>query len=382
MTIGTISDPPSAGPGRLGTAPAATVLTYDGRTGELFRLWFKIFLLNLVTIGFYRFWGRTRIRKYLWNHVNLLGDRFEYDGTGGELFLRFLVAIVILVPLFLAVQLAPLFGLGAAWAIVIQVLAVGLLVCLSFVAYYGARRYRLSRTVWRGMRGGLDGSASGFALRVIGLGVLVPLTLSLYTPWWLVRQWNYLINHAGFGNEPFRSSAVGGQLFRPFLAALLASLVMLAVVGGLVVALVIADWSAVERIEQHEPGAEQELIGLAVPALAAYVFLLVANLACYVYFYARTLSYMTSSISLRNVQLSAEIRAWPLFRLQFGNLLILLLTVGLGTPFAAQRYLRFLCPRLVLHNAADLELLSQDPGRRQRKGGEGLLQLLDTGGLT
>src|SRR5271155_736302 len=69
--------PPAATPGRLEAA-----LTYDGNNRELLRLWLKTTALAILTLGFYRFWGRTRIRRYLWSRLSLLDDRFEYDGTG------------------------------------------------------------------------------------------------------------------------------------------------------------------------------------------------------------------------------------------------------------------------------------------------------------
>src|SRR6266566_1294797 len=88
--------------------PNGPAIVYDGRVGSLFWLWLKVTLLSILTLGFYRFWGRTRIRKYLWSRVSLDGERFEYDGTGGELFRRFLVTLVVLAPLLFAPQIARL----------------------------------------------------------------------------------------------------------------------------------------------------------------------------------------------------------------------------------------------------------------------------------
>src|SRR5689334_24469331 len=87
----------SDGAGSAMPAAGKTKLTYDGRVGELFVLWIKVLLLGIVTLGIYsRFWGKTRFRRYFWNHTSLLDERFEYDGTGGELFRRFLLAIFVL----------------------------------------------------------------------------------------------------------------------------------------------------------------------------------------------------------------------------------------------------------------------------------------------
>src|SRR5689334_16427532 len=148
------------------SAPASeTSLIYDGRTGELFVLWIKILLLGIITLGIYsRFWGKTRIRRYLWNHVSLLGERLEYDGTGGELFRRFLLALGFLVVVFvLAYGLALVFealGLSAPVALGLsRIPLLALFAYLFFASQYGSRRYQFSRTVWHGIRGGVEGSS-------------------------------------------------------------------------------------------------------------------------------------------------------------------------------------------------------------------------------
>ena len=68
---------------------------YDGTLGELYAIYLRHLVLMLVTLGWSRFWGRTRIRRYVWNHLSILGDRFEYRGRGRELLIGFLLAVVL-----------------------------------------------------------------------------------------------------------------------------------------------------------------------------------------------------------------------------------------------------------------------------------------------
>ena len=56
-------------------------------------------LLELVTVGFYRFWLATDMRRHLWSHTSVEGDAPEYTGTAKELFIGFLFALAIIVPL-------------------------------------------------------------------------------------------------------------------------------------------------------------------------------------------------------------------------------------------------------------------------------------------
>ena len=61
--------------------------------GELYAIYLRHLVLMLLTLGWSRFWGRTRLRRYLWNHFAILGDRFEYRGRGIELLIGFVLAL-------------------------------------------------------------------------------------------------------------------------------------------------------------------------------------------------------------------------------------------------------------------------------------------------
>ena len=47
-------------------------LEYDGTIGALYWIFIKNLLLNIITLSFYRFWGKTNIRRYAWSHTCLL----------------------------------------------------------------------------------------------------------------------------------------------------------------------------------------------------------------------------------------------------------------------------------------------------------------------
>lgn len=81
-------------------------ISYDSRTGQVYKIWLLNLLMNIITLGIYNFLGKTRLRKYVTGSFSLHDDRFEYTGTGKELFFGFLKAI----PFFLAMYLPFLVG--------------------------------------------------------------------------------------------------------------------------------------------------------------------------------------------------------------------------------------------------------------------------------
>src|SRR5262245_1687148 len=77
-------------------------LSWKHPTG-LVALSFINLLLMIVTLGIYGFWARTEVRKRTWSAVRIEGEPLHYTGTGGELFLGFLIAFfLVFVPLMLS----------------------------------------------------------------------------------------------------------------------------------------------------------------------------------------------------------------------------------------------------------------------------------------
>src|SRR5947199_10188044 len=79
-----------------------------GPAEAFWRLLARGAVLLMFTLGIYRFWLTTDIRRFLWSNTEVGGESFEYTGTARELLLGFLIAIAILVPLYVAFFLLAL----------------------------------------------------------------------------------------------------------------------------------------------------------------------------------------------------------------------------------------------------------------------------------
>jgi uncharacterized membrane protein YjgN (DUF898 family) len=138
-------------------------------------------LLELITVGFYRFWLATNIRRHLWSNTTFGGDALEYLGTGRELLFGFFFALAILAPAYLAYFLV---GVEAEAYKAFASIPLGVfLMVFGNYAIYRARRYRLHRTAWRGLRFGMKGSAWGYAGLALLWGAAAGATLGLAGPW-------------------------------------------------------------------------------------------------------------------------------------------------------------------------------------------------------
>ncbi len=57
-------------------------VSFSGKRGDFRALVTRGALLELVTVGFYRFWLTTDIRRHLWSDTAVDDDAFEYTGRG------------------------------------------------------------------------------------------------------------------------------------------------------------------------------------------------------------------------------------------------------------------------------------------------------------
>ena len=162
-------------------APPPMPVAFSGSRSEFFHLVKRGAGLEFVTLGFYRFWLTTDIRRHLWTNTQIDGDGAEYTGRGKELLIGFLIALAILVPIYLGYFLV---GLEAErFKAFASIPLVAFFYLFGQFAIYRARRYRLTRTVWRGVRFWMSGSGWIYALQASLWGLLMIVTLGLALPW-------------------------------------------------------------------------------------------------------------------------------------------------------------------------------------------------------
>lgn len=165
---------------------------FAGRATGIFALAFWTGLLTVLTLGFYRFWAKTRLRRFYWSSIRPAGLPLEYTGQPLEKLLGFLIAVTILAFYIGIVNLALMFisysVLASNWlAYLLSFVGV---IPIWFYARYRARRYLLARTRYRGLRLGLEPGAWGYAGRALWHWALTILTLGLLWPrmtFWLEK---------------------------------------------------------------------------------------------------------------------------------------------------------------------------------------------------
>lgn len=345
-------------------------LAFGGSASSYAPIWLKNLGLTIITLGFYRFWAKTRVRQYLWANTRLWGEPLEYTGTGLELFLGFLVALVVFViPVTLLnvgiqIYMPTQAALGGALLLLFYVY----LFIIANFAIYRAMRYRLTRTLWRGIRGGMATNGVSYGLKGAWAYVLAMLSLGFAAPWVAARLWNARWNDASHGNQSFAADASA----RPLYAAwIIAFVLAIALGGGLVW------WMSTSGIINPEgaPPTGRDLITLVVGVFVFYLLLGVVFLI-YQTIYWRTMIGATTWGAV-----SARMTAGPLSWLWLAvRSVLLILPLGLLAGWIPYITWKFWMKHLVIEGVPDAATLEQsttaEPGR-----GEGLADALDMGAI-
>ncbi|GKY88527.1 DUF898 family protein [Sinisalibacter aestuarii] len=185
---------------------------YAGRGGPMFRLALRTGVLTVLTLGIYRFWMKTRMRRYYWSAIRPGGLPLEFTGRPTEMLTGFLTAVVFLAFYIGIVNLVLMFfsfslfnGEAPAYAVSFIGLAP-----VIFFAQYRARRYILARTRWRGIRFGLEPGVKGYVWRATWWWLLALSTGGLLWPVKTFALEKYRTDRMWYGDAQFKQT---GGLF-------------------------------------------------------------------------------------------------------------------------------------------------------------------------
>lgn len=335
-------------------------MQFTGSASEYFRIWIVNVALTILTLGIYAAWAKVRTRRYFYANTVLDGRPFDYAARPGTILKGHLVVAGALVLMNVANKLSPLLGglvSAAAW-------------CAVPFLLYKAHRFKAQNSRYRNIRfrflgtlaeaykayalipiavvlvlvlglpallGGHEGSeaslqSTGVAAGVAGLGMLL---LGIGFPWFLYLQRKFFHGNLAYGR---RSSIFTGGVKRFYGIYTKASLMLFGItlVAGVGVGLS----GAANAIAGGKAGSTALLgIGALSYALGGVSFLLVQQ-----YIYASTFNYSWNHTRLGPITFDVNLRARDLAWIQFTNVLAILFSLGLLTPWAKIRRAGYILP--------------------------------------
>jgi uncharacterized membrane protein YjgN (DUF898 family) len=364
---------------------------YHGRLGRLYWLFLKNLLLSIVTFGIYRFWGRTNIRRYIWSNARFMGDALEYTGKGSELFIGFLIVFGLFFVTSAAIQFIVIgAGYDSVLARILDFVFPVLVAYFIFVAQYAAQRYRLTRTVWRGLRGGMTGSAWSYGGYAFGVTVLSGLTLTLAYPWARSRMIERRLENSYFGDAKVSLAFSSRPLFVSYIVGFAAFLVGGGILGyGIYWLLfeagmfysIFSDWASMGDGYLGDDGDAETSRYIGMILFLYVIAILLASVyasLCFAWFNAATAREVAAHATFQDLRFASSATGGQIAWLAVGNMLLIVLTLYLAYPVVVQRTLRFIVRHLHVMGTLDMERLRQTTLPKSRTG-EGLLEVFDPG---
>jgi uncharacterized membrane protein YjgN (DUF898 family) len=352
-------------------AAPGSAFEFTGTWQEYLPIALTNLLLTIVTLGIYRFWAKARERRYLWSRTRFIDDSLEWSGTGKEMFIGFVVVMIVLLPIFfglqLAVQALVLRGMVAASVLLVIAFYLGLFYLIG-VARFRALRYRLSRSWWHGIRGGSDDGGWDFGLKYMGKTVLGVLPFGLLVPWSMTSLWNDRWNRMSFGQNPFEARASTDGLFGRWLLVYIVP-----VIGGVVMSIGLAGVMASVG-HGGDPTAAMGTMFLAV--LGLYLAVILVTLSFYALFFRKVAE--ATSVAGIDFAFTAHTTDW--LKLILGNIGLIIVTLGFGLMFIGYRNWSFVVRHMEATGEVNLDLLKQSQTRAPGEA-EGLADAFDIGAI-
>ncbi len=362
----------------------ALAFSYVERKG-LLKLTIMNLLLNIVTLWFYRFWAKTHVRKHIWSCVHINGEPLEYTGTGMELFKGFLVVLAVFILPYAVFSgvVYVVYGPESPLHIIAYIALIFLIQVLWGFAIYKARKYQLSRTQWRGIRGTLTGSAMIYSLLYFGSQIAKSMSLGWSTPVLNTVLQEQITNDMRFGDAAFKFKGRAGPLYPTYAMCWL--LTGAAIIGALVVFFSSAAASGYfqDLFNSDKNLGDEALHWLGLALVVLILFLLVAMVLIpmlWAIYTAKELRTFATYTRFDGAQFQLSATTGSVIWLTIVNLLILIFTLGQGWPYIQQRLVRFMVDRLTLDGKVDIDRIGQSTAKLEGRG-EGLADAFDVGGF-
>jgi len=307
-------------------------LSFKGSGFDYFSILIINWILTVITLGLYYPWARARTLSFIYGNTEMENSRFVFHGTGMQMFVGFIKAIVVLLLLSSVNICAEIINSSLLSIIGTFIFFTGLMILIP-IAVHGGLRYRLAKTTWRNIHFGYRGSKAELIKIFIPGIILTYVTGGIYSSWLYSDLRKYIIGNIRFGNIKFNYNGNGGALF----------------------------WINFKGVV------------FGILSLGIYLFWYMKN----------WINYYISNVDVEQngnrypVKLAVGIGEYFVF--QVVNFFLIVFTLGLATAWVKVRTLNFFFQRIELPEAINLDILEQTETDFNDATGDDLLGMMDIG---
>jgi uncharacterized membrane protein YjgN (DUF898 family) len=305
--------------------PKRHQLVFSGSGSEFFGIWIVNILLSIVTLGIYSAWAKVRTMNYFYGSTSLAGSSFAYVANPVVILKGRIIAFVFFLLYMLLSQVEPLLIIPLTL----------LIFFLAPVIIVRSLRFRMGNTEYRGLRFGFAGTTGESYWVFIVILLLSSITLGILFPWFYMRKKQFYIGNIQFGGSQFLCMPRTGHFYA--CVGICFAMVFGAVLFFVVVAV------AFEAITSGTGLLFTTLVPLCIYPMMGVVS---------AYWHANTTNHVITSSRLEDITFESRLTTGGLIGLWVTNILLLVCTVGLATPWVMIRNARYRisCTSIIAHD--------------------------------
>lgn len=314
-------------------------IEFTGSAGEYFRIWIVNTFLTIVTVGIYAAWAKVRSRQYFYRNTVLDGHAFDYTANPGAILKGHLI-------------IAAGLGLYKLLNTYNQILGLGLAGLLSLAfpfLVYKSLRFFAHNSSFRNVRFQFLGTLGESYRTYLFLPFFVPFTLGLIIPYWAFRKKKYFFDNFAYGTTGNSFAGRPWPFYRAYASAVLTFVIFIIVCAALVMFFVphIKDSMPFDKGTASKMAAFLPFVGV----------LLILPLSIFIQqkLYAWTTNYCLGHSNLGKLRLQSTLKGTRLFWISITNILLMVVSLGLLTPWAKVRRMRYVLGNLAVITDGSLD---------------------------
>jgi uncharacterized membrane protein YjgN (DUF898 family) len=317
---------------------------FTAAAGEYFRIWIVNLALTVITLGIYSAWAKVRKKRYFYAHTRIGGEGFEYRGK----------PLAILKGRIIAVGLLAIYGIAGSVSDLLQ-LALGLAMAIAFPwLLVRSLAFNAHNSAYRNIRFHF-GATYRDALKQLALSaVLVLVTLGFAFPYAQARLAKFSADYHRYGTAQFALPNLTGAFYGIYLRLVgLMLLIGVVFVGAGVVFGVAAGVAGINP---------RSAVPMGLMLIVGPLGIIAVYLLAFAYPRARIGNAIWNHLAIGRtaagspqVRFESHLRVRDLMALYLVNILAIVFTLGLATPWAVVRTLRYRARKTTLVVAGGLE---------------------------
>ncbi|MBF0156035.1 MAG: DUF898 domain-containing protein [Magnetococcales bacterium] len=316
--------------------------TFTGSAGEYFRIWIVNVCLTILTLGIYSAWAKVRRQRYLYRSTLLAGSPFDYHADPRRILKGRLFVFLFLV-------IAAAFN-----AAVPELQFITQILFFAIIPWLIVRSqiFNLANSSYHNLRFHFHPDYRGSYRVYLVEGILSMVTGGLLTPLFVCRSKQFFFRNCHFGRTPARFTGSCKRFFRillvnPLLLALLGFLFVY--LSSQLLALLGTDPT------QGEVGPDTGG-GFGFPPFLplfggsgwVFSFLVVWGTLAFGMVEAWVINHIWSHVELGRHRFRSTLNPFGMAWIRLTNTVATLVTLGLLTPWARIRLIRYRLAALVL----------------------------------